>query len=90
MLSRDEDMDPKTERKSVKSVANKLKSAMRGIWDDASGDVFDIGYDFCNWLTLRLLAEVHLEQRTRRCLGSTGSRRRSELARACATPSILS
>lgn len=39
-------MNPKTERKSIKSVASKLKGAMRGIWDDASGDVFDIGYDF--------------------------------------------
>lgn len=45
ILSDDEDMNGKTDRKSVKSVAMKLKSAMRGIWDDATGDVFDIGYE---------------------------------------------
>ncbi|KAI0366939.1 hypothetical protein BV20DRAFT_951369 [Pilatotrama ljubarskyi] len=43
MLSGDEEMDSKADRKSVKSLALKLKAAMRSIWDDASSDVFDIG-----------------------------------------------
>ncbi|KAI0350346.1 hypothetical protein OH77DRAFT_1593607 [Trametes cingulata] len=43
MLSGSEEMEPKVDRKSVKSLALKLKAAMRSIWDDASGDVFDMG-----------------------------------------------
>lgn len=44
VLAGDEEMDPKADRKSFKALATKLKAAMRAIWDDASGDVFDIGY----------------------------------------------
>ncbi|KAI0643094.1 hypothetical protein C8Q79DRAFT_1002826 [Trametes meyenii] len=43
VIAGDEELDSKADRKSVKSLAVKFKIAMRGIWDDASGDVFDIG-----------------------------------------------
>ncbi|OSD02424.1 hypothetical protein PYCCODRAFT_1410918 [Trametes coccinea BRFM310] len=43
VLSGDEETESKVNRKNMKSLATKLKLAMRGIWDDASGDVFDIG-----------------------------------------------
>ena len=43
VLAGDEEMDPKADRKSFKSLAMKLKAAMRAIWDDISGDLFDIG-----------------------------------------------
>ncbi|KAI9064653.1 hypothetical protein FKP32DRAFT_1625471 [Trametes sanguinea] len=43
VLSGDEETESKVNRKSMKSLATKLKLAMREIWDDASGDVFDIG-----------------------------------------------
>ncbi|KAI0823297.1 hypothetical protein BC628DRAFT_1504458 [Trametes gibbosa] len=43
VLSDDDEMDPRASRKSIKSIAVKLKTAMRGIWDDTAGDMFDIG-----------------------------------------------
>ncbi|KAI0629898.1 hypothetical protein C8Q77DRAFT_1139118 [Trametes polyzona] len=42
VLSGDEE-DAKVDRKSIKSVATKLKATMRSIWDDNVNDVFDIG-----------------------------------------------
>ena len=34
------------DRRHVKSVARQMKMAMRGAWDDTSGDVFDPGYEY--------------------------------------------
>ncbi|KAI0761978.1 hypothetical protein BD413DRAFT_221108 [Trametes elegans] len=43
VLSGDEDMDSNVDRRSVRPLASKLKATMRSIWDEISGDVFDIG-----------------------------------------------
>ncbi|CDO75304.1 hypothetical protein BN946_scf184654.g12 [Trametes cinnabarina] len=43
VLSGDEEIERKADRKSMKSLAMKLKAAMRSIWDDASSDVFEMG-----------------------------------------------
>ena len=39
-LSEDSEID----RKSLKSLARQLKMSMRELWDEASGDVFELGY----------------------------------------------
>ena len=40
LLSDENDHD---RRKNIKSLAKQMKMAMRGTWDDTSGDVFDPG-----------------------------------------------
>ena len=39
LLSEDTDID----RKAVKSLARQQRTALREIWDEPSGDVFEIG-----------------------------------------------
>ena len=47
------------DRKSVKFLARQMKNAMRGAWDDTSGDIFQPGYVLCELMPrLRLMSAI--------------------------------